>query len=124
MIFAGNVLSQPLTGVATTKERVEKNPEQVRKILRGFLRSLRAMRQERKEVTDFIARRFSLDPPTAEETYKVVLQTLSEDGTVSAAALQDLLEQTKKETGVTREISVGDIVDYRMVREIAKESRE
>ena len=121
MIFAGNVLSQPLTGVATTKERVEKNPEQVRKILRGFLRSLRAMRQERKEATDFIARRFSLDPPTAEETYKVVLQTLSEDGTVSAAALQDLLEQTKKETGVTREISVGDIVDYRILREIAKE---
>ena len=37
------------------------------------------------------------------------------------AALQDLLEQVKKETGVTRDISVGDIVDYRMLREVLKE---
>ncbi len=123
LIFAGSVMSQPLTGIATTKDKIEKNPDQVRRVLRGFLRALRAVKQEKKDVVEFIGRKFSLDAPTAEETYKVVLQTLSEDGTVGADALQDLLEQTKKETGVTREISVGDIVDYRMLREVAKESR-
>jgi len=121
LIFAGSVMSQPLTGIATTKDKIEKNPDQVRRVLRGFLRALRAMRQEKKDVVEFIGRKFNLDAATAEETYKVVLQTLSEDGTVGADALQDLLEQTKKETGVTREISVGDIVDYRMLKEVAKE---
>jgi NitT/TauT family transport system substrate-binding protein len=121
LIFAGNVMSQPLTGIATTKDKIEKNPDQVRRVLRGFLRALRAVKQEKKDVVEFIGRKFSLDAPTAEETYKVVLQTLSEDGTVGADALQDLLEQTKKETGVTREISVNDIVDYRMLKEVAKE---
>lgn len=121
LIFAGSVMSQPLTGIATTKDKIEKNPDQVRRVLRGFLRALRAVKQEKKDVVEFIGRKFNLDAPTAEETYKVVLQTLSEDGTVGAEALQDLLEQTKKETGVTREISVNDIVDYRMLREVAKE---
>lgn len=121
LIFAGSVMSQPLTGIATTKDKIEKNPDQVRRVLRGFLRALRAVKQEKKDVVEFIGRKFNLDAPTAEETYKVVLQTLSEDGTVGADALQDLLEQTKKETGVTREISVGDIVDYRMLKEVAKE---
>ncbi|HEY1269418.1 MAG TPA: ABC transporter substrate-binding protein [Candidatus Binatia bacterium] len=121
LMFAGNVMQQPLTGIATTKEKIEKNPEQVKKVLRGFLRALRAMRQEKKDVVEFIGRKFSLDPATAEETYKVVLQTLSEDGTVSQDALDDLLQQVKKETGVTRDISVNDIVDYRMLREVAKE---
>jgi NitT/TauT family transport system substrate-binding protein len=123
LIFAGSVMSQPLTGIATTKDKIEKNPDQVRRVLRGFLRALRAVKQDKKDVTEFIARKFSLDGPTAEETYKVVLQTLSEDGTVGADVLQDLLEQTKKETGVTREISVNDIVDYRMLKEVAKESK-
>ena len=123
LIFAGSVMSQPLTGIATTKDKIEKNPDQVRRVLRGFLRALRAMRQEKKDVVEFIGRKFNLDAPTAEETYKVVLQTLSEDGTVGADALQDLLEQTKKETGVTREISVNDIVDYRMLKEVVKESK-
>jgi NitT/TauT family transport system substrate-binding protein len=123
LIFAGSVMSQPLTGIATTKDKIEKNPDQVRRVLRGFLRALRAVKQEKKDVVEFIGRKFNLDAPTAEETYKVVLQTLSEDGTVGADALQDLLEQTKKETGVTREISVNDIVDYRMLKEVAKESK-
>jgi ABC-type nitrate/sulfonate/bicarbonate transport system substrate-binding protein len=121
LLFAGNVMSQPLTGIATTKDKIEKNPDQVRKVLRGFLRALRAMRQEKKDVVEFIGRKFNLDAATAEETYKVVLQTLSEDGTVSAEALQDLLVQTKKEMGATRDISVNDIVDYRLLREVAKE---
>ena len=68
-------------------------------------------------------REFGLDPATAEETYKVVLQTLSEDGTVSADALEDLMQQVKKETGVTRDISATDIVDYRMLREVATLAR-
>ena len=123
LIFAGRVMSQPLTGIATTREKIEKNPDQIRRMLRGFLRSLKAMKQEAKDVTEFIARRFSLDAATAEETHKVVLQTLSEDGTVGAQALQDLLEQSKREAAVTREINVNDIVDYRMLREVAKEAR-
>lgn len=57
----------------------------------------------------------------ADETYGVVLQTLSEDGTVSQQVLQELLEQTKKETGVKREIAVEEIVDYRFLREVARE---
>ena len=121
LMFAGNVMQQPLTGIAATKDKIEKNPEQVRKVLRGFLRALRAIRQEKKDVVEFIGRKFGLDPATAEETYKVVLQTLSDDGTVSADALEDLMQQVKKETGVTRDISVSDIVDYRMLREVAKE---
>jgi ABC-type nitrate/sulfonate/bicarbonate transport system substrate-binding protein len=124
LIFAGNVMQQPLTGIATTKDKIEKNPDQVRRVLRGFLRALRSVKQEKKDVVEFIGRKFNLDAPTAEETYKVVLQTLSEDGTVGADALQDLLEQTKKETGVTREISVNDIVDYRMLKEVAKEGNK
>lgn len=119
MVFAGNVISQPLTGIATSKEKIEKNRAQVAKVLRGFMRSLRAVREEKKDFIDFIGRKFNLEPRAAEETYQVVLQTLSEDGTVSQQALEDLLEQMKKETGIKREISVQDIVDYRLLREVA-----
>jgi NitT/TauT family transport system substrate-binding protein len=121
LIFAGKVISQPLTGIATTREKMEKNPEQIKKVLRGFLRSLKAIKQEKREVTEFIARKFNLEIPVADETYGVVLQTLSEDGTVSQQVLQELLEQTKKETGVKREIAVEEIVDYRFLREVARE---
>ena len=123
LIFTGKVLNQPLTGLATSRERIDKNPEQIKKMLRGFLRSLKAVKEEKKDVVEFIGRKFGLDPLTAEETHKIVLQTLSDDGTVSDAALKDLLEQTKLETGVKKEINIRDIVDYSLVRQIHKEIR-
>ena len=121
LIFTGKVLTQPLTGIATSRERVERNPEQIKKMLRGFLRSLKAVKEDKKDVVEFIGRRFSLDPATAEATHRIVLQTLSDDGTVSDAVLKDLLEQTKLETGVKKDINMRDIVDYSLLRQVQRE---
>ncbi|MGH7873049.1 MAG: ABC transporter substrate-binding protein, partial [Candidatus Binatia bacterium] len=123
LIFTGKVLSQPLTGLATSRERIDKNPEQVKKMLRGFVRSLKAVKEDKKDVVEFIGRKFNLDPASAEETHRIVLQALSDDGTVSDAVLKDLLEFTKQETGVKKDLALRDIVDYSWVRQINKEIR-
>lgn len=123
LIFTGKVLSQPLTGLATSRERIEKNPEQIKKMLRGFVRSLKAVKEDKRDVVEFIGRKFNLDPVSAEETHRIVLQALSEDGTVSDAVLRDLLEFTKQETGVKKDFALRDIVDYSFVRQISKEIR-
>ena len=123
LIYAGKVMSQPLTGVAASREKLEKNPDQVRKMLRGFSASLSAVRREKKEVVNFIGRKFNLEPEVAEEVYGIMLQTLSEDGTVPESVLLELLEQTKAEAGVKKEIPLASIVDYRLLKEVAREIR-
>jgi ABC-type nitrate/sulfonate/bicarbonate transport system substrate-binding protein len=121
LIYAGKVMSQPLTGLATSKDKLEKQPDQARRMLRAFLRSMKAMKEDKKGVTDFIAKKFSLDGPTAEETYKIMVQTLTEDGTINDADLNSLLEETKQEAGVKRAVALKDIVDYSLLRRAAKE---
>lgn len=123
LIFAGKVMPpQPGTGIATSKEKIEKNPEQVRRVLRGFLETLRAVRREDKEFAGFMARRFNLEPQVAEEVYKFMLEILTEDGTIDEATLRQYIEQLKKEVGVKRAIALSDIVDYRLLGEAAKGS--
>lgn len=119
LLFAGGLLPQPLTGIVTSAAKLEKNPEQVKKVLRGYLRSLRRLRQEKPEALEFIGRRFSLDGETAEEVYKTVLDTMSADGTIAAPILEAFLEQVKREPGAKKTVTVGDIVDYRLLREVA-----
>lgn len=121
LIFSGALLSQPLTGIVTSGEKLERNPDQVRKVLRGYLRSLRAMRREKKEVTELIGRRFNLEPQAAEEVYGIVHQTMSEDGTISQQVLQEYLEEVKRDAGVKKPIALKDIVDFRLLGEVAKE---
>ena len=121
LIYAGKVMSQPLTGLATSRERVEKQPDQARRMLRGFLRSMKAMREDKRGVTEFIAKRFSLDGATAEETYKIMIQTLTDDGTINDSDLNALLEEIKQEAGVKKAVALRDIVDYSLLRRAAKE---
>ena len=121
LIYAGKVMSQPLTGLASSRERVERQPDQARRMLRAFLRSMKAMREDRRGVTEFIAKRFSLDGPTAEETYKIMIQTLTEDGTIAESDLNELLEEMKQEAGVKRAVALREIVDYSLLRRAAKE---
>ena len=121
LVFAGNVMSDPLNGIVTGRERIEKNATQVKKVLRGFLRSLKAVRTEKKDVGEFISRKFNLDPRAAEEVYTTLIQTLTEDGTVSDQLLQEQLEMIKREGGIKREVVVAEIVDYRLLREVARE---
>jgi ABC-type nitrate/sulfonate/bicarbonate transport system substrate-binding protein len=115
------LLYGPLTGFSATVEKLEKNPQQVRKVLRGFLRSMKSFRHDKRDAVEFIARRFRLDGAVAEESYKIVLQSLSEDGTISQASLQEFLDGVRKEPGVKNQFTIGDLVDFRILREAAKD---
>ena len=123
LIFAGGLMPQPMTGIVTGTTRLEKNPDQVKRVLRGYLRSLRALRQEKQEAVRFIGGRFSLDAETAEDVYKVVLQTMSEDGTMGNSVLERYLDDVKKEPGAKKTVALSDIVDYRFLREVASSMR-
>src|SRR5258706_3287758 len=121
LAFAGNYLKEPLTGFSASVEKLEKNPQQVRKVLRGFLRSMKSFRQDKRDAVEFIARRFRLDGTVAEESYKIVLQSLSEDGTIAQASLQEFFDSVRKEPGVKKQITLADLVDFRILREAAKD---
>lgn len=119
--FAGALLARPATGLAAAREKIESNPEQVKQVIRGFLRSRKAFKQDKKEVIEFIGRKFILEPHVAEETYGVVLQALTDDGTVSDQILDEELKRTKVEAGVQKEIAVSTIVDFRLLKEVLKQ---
>jgi hypothetical protein len=41
LALAGDYMKEPLTSFSASNEKLEKNPQQIRKLLRGFLRSMR-----------------------------------------------------------------------------------
>lgn len=119
LLFAGSYLVQPLSGIVTSAVKLEKNPDQVRRILRAYLLSVRRLRQEKSEVVEFISRRFGLERDTGEEVYKTVLETMSADGTMPASIMEPYFEQVKKEPGAKAAIALTDIVDTRLLREVS-----
>ena len=124
IIFSGALVSDFIAGVITTRDKIEKNPAQVKALVKGFLQSLMALRNNRKAAVDFLSARYRLDLEAASELYDMLLQVLTADGTVSPQELGDYLDLIKEETRIKTAVSADDLVDFRFVRQAATEIRQ
>jgi len=121
LVFAGKYVSEPFVGIATSDEKLQTNPSQVKRFLRAFLRSLKAIKTMPKEATSFIARAYKLEPAIAAEIYQTTFESLTENGTVDQELLRGYLQGIREESKVTKEIKVSDAFDFRLLTEAARE---
>lgn len=116
LFYVGNILRQPLTGLSTSQEKIQKSPDQVRRITRAFVRASRAFKSEKNEFVAFAQKRFALSKSVTEEAYDYLVDALSQDGAVEEAILQRAIDEARKSLGVTKSIEQKDVVDYSFLR--------
>lgn len=116
LFYVGNILRQPLTGLSTSQEKIQKSPDQVRRITRAFVRASRAFKNEKNEFVAFAQKRFALSKSVTEEAYDYLVDALSQDGAVEEAILQRAIDDARKSLGVTKSIEQKDVVDYSFLR--------
>jgi ABC-type nitrate/sulfonate/bicarbonate transport system substrate-binding protein len=120
LFYAGKVLQRPLTGLATTSDKIKKNPRQVQRMVRAFLRASRALKSERGEFLAFAQRKFGFSKEVLEEAYKVMIDALSSDGIVEDGVLQAAIDEAKAVTNVSKPVSHAEVADYSFLREVSK----
>jgi len=117
LVYAGKILQRPL---ATSLEKIQKNPGQVQRMVRSFLRATRALKTERAGFISFAQRKYGYSKETMEEAYKYLIDALSQDGFVDDTALQAAIDEAKSLAKVTKPISQSDVVDYSFLRAATK----
>lgn len=122
LMFAGKHVTEPFVGIATTIEKMQSNPGQVKRFLRAFLGSLRALKSERKEATAFLARTYKLEPDIASEMIDATLQSLTKDGTVETDVLRDYVKTIKEDIRLVKDVALTDVMDFTALREVLKEA--
>jgi NitT/TauT family transport system substrate-binding protein len=120
LVYAGKILQRPLTGLATTVEKIQKNPGQVQRMVRAFLRSSRALKTERAGFISFAQRKYGYSKDVMEEAYKYMVDALSQDGFVDDSAMQAAIDEGKSLAKITKPIAISDIVDYSFLRTAVK----
>jgi NitT/TauT family transport system substrate-binding protein len=120
LIYAGKILQRPLTGLATTLEKIQKNPAQVQRMVRAFLRATRALKTERAGFIAFAQKKYGYSKEIMEEAYNYLIEALSQDGFIDGAALQAAIDEAKRLAKITKPISQSDVVDYSFLRAATK----
>ena len=120
LVYAGKILQRPLTGLATSLEKIQKNPAQVQRMVRAFLRATRALKTERAGFIAFAQKKYGYSKEIMEEAYNYLIEALSQDGFVDGAALQAAIDEAKRLAKITKPISQSDVVDYSFLRAATK----
>ncbi|MBI4529418.1 MAG: ABC transporter substrate-binding protein [Deltaproteobacteria bacterium] len=122
LVWAGDVVKDQLqAGLSTSDDKIRTNPGQVRKMVRGFVKSLIFLRKEKARVVGLIGQEWKIDPDIAEKSYVAMVRTLSPDGSGSESAVQNVIQQTLKATKTQKEVPLSQVVNLSFLRDVQRE---
>ena len=111
---------RPLTGLATSLEKIKKNPGQVQRMVRAFLRATRALKAERAGFIAFAQKKYGYSKDVMEEAYRYLIDALSQDGFVDDGSLQAAIDEAKALAKSNKPVNQTDVVDYSFLRAAIK----
>ena len=109
----------PLSGLTVTEKKLRENPEEVKKLVRGFVKSGWFYMKHRAESVAMFMDWLKLPKPIAERAYTRSLLSISPDGLGKDSAFKNQLELVK---GITKkEMKQEDIVDLTILKSVLAE---
>ena len=119
---AANILGAwPTTGLVAAREKIERNPDNVRRAVKGMLRAVHFAVDRRTEMVRFISRQYKLEPVIAEETYDAAMETLNPTLSLTDQEVQAEIKRIAEQTKSKSASRVADLVDFSLVKQAAKE---
>lgn len=118
-----DTLPLPAVGIVTLERKIKERPDQVKKVLRAVLKSIRFLRENREEAVRVAMEWLSIDRDLAERSYDVMLPNYSYDGMVSIEGLKASIDLiAKRSTGPSRKtFSPADMTDFSILEEARRE---
>lgn len=111
--FAGAFIRIPSTGLVTMRERLERSPDQVRRMLRALSRA-RAFAWENKAQAVSILKRFLKldDEDLVAKIYDYHKTAETLDGKIDMTLAAETIRDARQTEGITREIPVSQVFDF------------
>jgi ABC-type nitrate/sulfonate/bicarbonate transport system substrate-binding protein len=112
-----DLIEAPWLGVVTSRQKIEKQPEQVRNFLAALRETLRAVRQDRAGVGAYIQQGWQVAPEVAGGAYEDIAGVMVDDLMMPEERVNVFLQraQSRGELG-KKPVAMSDIFDYSFAR--------
>lgn len=97
LLWFGERMELPLSGLATRDEAIQKNPKQVIGVVRAVFRAMAFGVANREETIQLMMNWLKLDRDVAARSYELGKRSWSDGGVVSDTAVQTLIDQSLSE---------------------------
>ena len=111
--FSGNFVRLPSTGVATLGETLEKNPDQVRRLIRALARARAFAKDNKAKIFPTLKRALRIeDEDLLSKIYEQHKQVETADGRVDGQLMADTIRDARQTEGITKEIPTSQVFDF------------
>jgi ABC-type nitrate/sulfonate/bicarbonate transport system substrate-binding protein len=118
-----DILPLPAVGLATLERRLKEKPDQAKKVLRGILKAMAFIRQNRDETVQKAMEWLALDRDLAARSYDAMLPNYAFDGTMDRQQLSqyvDLISQ-RRSGAAQKNFSLAEVADFTLVEQVRRE---
>jgi ABC-type nitrate/sulfonate/bicarbonate transport system substrate-binding protein len=119
LVDGGQVLDNlPETGLVALRAKRERDPDQIRRVIRAFLKGVRYAREHSEDVIALIQKDWDLDRESARLVAENTVPVFNSRGEVADGVIQTLLDSGRHEVGIGgSDLTVKDVADWTFVRE-------
>ncbi|HEX9452869.1 MAG TPA: ABC transporter substrate-binding protein [Candidatus Binatia bacterium] len=111
----------PTTGLVTTKERLEKEPQKIRRAIRAVFRAVEFAKTRKPETIQFIMRQYKMDKDVAESVYDAIMETLNPTLSLTDQEIQVELNRIAEQTKMKVTAKPADLADFTIARQVGLE---
>jgi len=97
ILFVGDVIPSPLAGLGTRLDKIQKQPDEVQRLVRATLRGIQFAKSNKQDTVRAIMKWTDLDQGLAEGSYEMALSSWSDSGAASARGIQIAMEEIRAE---------------------------
>lgn len=94
LLWFGERMELPLSGLAASEETIQKNPKQILAVLRAILRAMAFASANREETAQMIVHWLKVDPEVGAKSYELGKPSWSTGAVVSDGAVKVLIDQS------------------------------
>ena len=115
---AADYAQVPTSGLTVRSDRIVKQPQQIKKMIRGILRAMRFMRENRGDTIATVIRELGMDSESATKGYEQIVSLMSEDGHVQAEGVQFLIDLARQSQRINKPLTAAQMIDHSLLEEV------
>jgi NitT/TauT family transport system substrate-binding protein len=118
VLYLGDAVNIRLGGLGVSQEKIQKNPEQITRMIRATLKGVRFLRANKAETLAVMRDYLKISGDYVEKIYQYALRALNEDGLVAKKTIDTEIRLAREQFKIKEDIPESKIFDWRFIKEI------
>jgi len=122
LVRTGDVVSvSPTTGLVTTKDRIEREPQRIRRVIRAVTKAVDYAKARRAETVKFIIRQYKMEKEVADSVYDAIMETLNPTLWLTDQEIQIELNRIAEQTKTKISARPSDLADFSLIKQVMQD---